>query len=84
MWLDYIPFLPLELLAYSRSDPASFQCILPDNPTKGIHPDRVIANSDGALSIKTDKMIGIHRRIWDKQKSALAFEVTRYSWTSLL
>lgn len=64
----------------SRADPTSFTCLLPDNQTNNINTvrkDRVIANSDGALIIKTNKKDGgAGRLIWDKQKTAIAFEVT--------
>jgi hypothetical protein len=70
-----------RLLAYSRSDPTSFECILPDNPTKGSRPDRVLANSDVALTLKTSKKVGSGRLIWDKQKTVLAFEVSSVIYT---
>jgi hypothetical protein len=61
-----------------RTDPTSFACLLPDNKTT-LRKDRVIANSDGAFIIKTNrKSGGPGRLIWDKQKTAIAFEVFRF------
>jgi hypothetical protein len=63
----------------SRTDPTSFACLLPDNhtdKTNAVRKDRVIANSNGAFIIKTNKKSGgPGRLIWDKQKTAIAFEV---------
>ena len=79
MWLDYVPYHSAGFPANSRTDPTSFACLLPDNPTNQtntIRQDRVIANSDGAFIIKTNrKGGGAGRLIWDKQKTAIAFEV---------
>jgi len=67
----------------SRTDPTSFACLFPDNNTGETHlvrKDRVIANSDGAFIIKTNKKSGAPGRlIWDKQKTAIAFEVISLS-----
>ena len=81
MWLDYAPyFLPQTYPSNSRANPTSFMCLLPDNQTNNtntVRKDRVIANSDVALIIKTNKKDGgAGRLIWDKQKTAIAFEVT--------
>ena len=60
---------------YSRIDFTSFQCVLLDNLIQKDHLNRVIINFDDILSIKMDKMIDIHRWIWDIQKFILVFEV---------
>ena len=80
MWLDYAPYCSTDYLTDSRTDPTSFACLLPDNhtdqTTDTVRKDRVIANSDGAFIIKTNKKGGaVGRLIWDKQKTAIAFEV---------
>ena len=79
MWLDYVPYGSTDHCSNSRTDPTSFACLLPDNhtdQTNTVRKDRVIANSDGAFIIKTNKKSGgAGRSIWDKQKTAIAFEV---------
>ena len=79
MWLDYAPYRSTDYRTDSRTDPTSFACLLPDNhtdQTNTIRKDRVIANSDGAFIIKTNKKGGaVGRLIWDKQKTAMAFEI---------
>ena len=56
-----------------------FRYLLPGTDTdqsNTIRYDRVIANSDGAFIIKTNKKGGgIGRLIWDKQNTAIAFDV---------
>ena len=65
-------------LILCRTDPTSLPCVLPDNITRhtnNVRKDRIIANSDGAFIIKTNKKSGdTGRLIWDKQKTAIAFE----------
>ena len=79
MWLDYAPYHSTDYLTDSRTDPTSFVCLLPDNhtdQTNTVRKDCVIANSDGAFIIKTNKKGGaVGHLIWDKQKTAIAFEV---------
>jgi hypothetical protein len=67
--------IPFDIPTDSRTDPTSFACLLPDNHTdqsSTIRHDRVVANSDGKTNKKGG---GIGRLIWDKQKTAIAFEV---------
>ena len=77
--------IPLDIPTDSRTDPMSLACLLPDDHTdqsNTLRHDRVIANSDGAFIIKTNKKGGgIGRLIWDKQKTAIAFEVMFYVTT---
>jgi hypothetical protein len=79
MWLDYAPYHFSDYRTDCRTDPTSFACLLPDNhtdETNTVRKDRIIANSDGAFIIKTNKKGGgPGRLIWDKQKTAIAFEV---------
>ena len=79
MWLDHAPYHSTGYPTNSRIDPTSFACLLPDNhtnQTNTIREDRVIANSDGAFIIKANKKGGSAGcLIWDKQKTAIAFEV---------
>ena len=79
MWLNYALYYSIEYPTNSRTDPTSFACLLPDNhtdQTNTVRKDRVIANSDGAFIIKTNKKDdAVGRLIWDKQKTAIAFEV---------
>jgi hypothetical protein len=75
--------IPLDIPTDSRTDPTSFACLLPDNHTdqsNTLRHDRVITNSDSAfIIIKANKKGGgIGRLIWDKQKTAIAFEVMFY------
>ena len=61
MWLDYAPYHSTVYPTNSRTDPTSFACLLPDNhtdQTNTVRKDRVIANSDGAFIIKTNKKGG--------------------------
>jgi hypothetical protein len=58
MWLDYLPYHSTNYRIDSRIDPTPFACLLPDNhtdQTNTVRKDRVIANSDGASIIKTNK-----------------------------
>ena len=79
MWLDYASYIIPLCISLILADPTSFACLLPDNhinQTNTVRKDRVIANSDGAFIIKTNKKLGgAGRLIWDKQKTAIAFEV---------
>ena len=83
MWLDYVPYHSIDCLTHSRTDPTSFACLLLDNiinKTNTVRQDRVIANSDDAFIIKTNKTDGdTERLIWDKQETAIAFEVCSIS-----
>ena len=66
------------LPAHPRTDPASLACVLPDNHTNQANnifrKDHVIANSDDAFIIKTNKKGGgIGRLIWGKTKDGNFF-----------
>lgn len=78
MELRYQPYSPpFPLLTFDRQDHTSFSCVIPDTQKRC----RVIANSDGALTIRTnpkDQDGKFQLRTWDLQKTAISFEVVAF------
>jgi hypothetical protein len=74
MYLDYRPYIPILDFSNGRTMSTSFRCRLDGNTGNAF--DRIVAVSDGALVLVTNKKSTPNSRLlWSLQTCALAFEV---------